>query len=55
MFEMKVKDGKLVPVQAATCRSAITVVVPDSLDGAHFGHVFWKCCELLYKEASSDV
>ena len=52
-FEMKVKDGALVPVDADDYNQTITVLVPASLDNpAHVGHLFWKCCELL-KEVSS--
>eukprot|EP00978_Attheya_sp_CCMP212_P012002 scaffold29772_cov33-Attheya_sp.AAC.1 len=49
--EMKVLDGKLVPVDEDSHKANVTVIVPDSLDDPkHFGHVLWKCCQLL-KEA----
>jgi hypothetical protein len=48
--EMKVVNGTLVPVDGEAYRewSGVTVTVPDSLkDTSHFGHVLWKCCQLL--------
>lgn len=46
--KMKVANGKLVPEDEKAYKAEVTVVVPDSLDDPdHFGHVLWKCCQLL--------
>ena len=47
--QMKVQNGLLVPVnKTGAFGTTNTIVVPDSLeDPKHFGHIIWKCCQLL--------
>ncbi|CAB9524532.1 expressed unknown protein [Seminavis robusta] len=48
--KMKAEGGQLVPVDENVYKKAVTVDVPDSPeDPNHFGHVLWKCCQLLQK------
>lgn len=54
VWEMKVENGKLIPVEPGIFEKTDTIVVPDSLeDPKHFGHVIWKCCQLLKAVESS--
>lgn len=46
--EMKVENGRLIPVDPVSYKLAHTIQVPASLeDPNHFGHVVWMCCKLL--------
>lgn len=52
-FPLKIANGELVPKDSAWYAAQGSLVIPDSLeDTNHFGHVIWKCCQLL-KELES--